>query len=92
MTPFRLDVPQSELDDLRRRLAEARLPDPLPGDGWDTGVPIHYLRTLVDHWLNSFEWRRVEADINRHDRSSPTSTASAFTSFTSDRGTKTRPR
>ncbi|MBL7261955.1 alpha/beta hydrolase [Paractinoplanes lichenicola] len=33
---FRIDVPQRQLDDLRRRLAETRWPAPLPGDGWDT--------------------------------------------------------
>lgn len=46
MPPFRIDVPQPDLDDLRDRLARTRWPRPLPGDGWTRGVPVDYLRDL----------------------------------------------
>ncbi|MBX9246843.1 epoxide hydrolase [Actinotalea ferrariae] len=62
--PFRVDVPQAQLDDLRARLARTRFPTPLPGDDWDTGVPVAYLRTLVDHWENRYDWRAEEARLN----------------------------
>ncbi len=62
ITPFTVEIPQSELDDLRRRLRDARFPVPLPGDGWDTGVPVSYLRTLVEAW-QSFDWRAVESRL-----------------------------
>ena len=38
--PFRIDVPQPDLDDLRDRLARTRWPDQLPGAGWDYGIPL----------------------------------------------------
>lgn len=62
ISPFTVDIPQQELDDLHARLRGARFPSPLPGDGWDTGVPVSYLRTLVEAW-RSFDWRAVESRL-----------------------------
>ena len=39
ITPFSIDIPDEQLDDLHRRLDSTRLGTALPGDGWDTGVP-----------------------------------------------------
>jgi pimeloyl-ACP methyl ester carboxylesterase len=66
ISPFRIDVPPSELDDLAERLRRTRFAGPLPGDGWDTGVPVAYLRELVDHWLVAYDWRAQEAALNEH--------------------------
>ncbi|MFI5780514.1 epoxide hydrolase family protein [Nocardia sp. NPDC051570] len=66
ITPFRIDIPQQQLDDLRTRLDNARWPRPLPGDDWDTGVPTHWLRELVDHWRTGYDWRTAEAQLNSH--------------------------
>ena len=63
ITPFRLDVPEADLVDLRDRLTGTRFPAPLPGDGWDTGVPVSYLRELVRYWHNEYDWRAAEAAI-----------------------------
>jgi len=65
--PFRIDIPQSDLDDLADRLARTRWADDLPGDDpWARGVPASYLRGLVDHWAGSYDWREHEARINEH--------------------------
>ncbi len=64
ITPFRIDVPQTTLDDLQRRLTDARLPAPLPGDGWDTGVPVSWLSGLVDYWRSEYDWRKAEQQLN----------------------------
>ncbi|MBN9795447.1 epoxide hydrolase [Pseudonocardia sp. TMWB2A] len=64
--PFRIDVPQAQLDDLADRLSRTRLPAPLPGDGWDTGVPVSYLAELVAHWRDHYDWRAAEAGINAY--------------------------
>ncbi|MEV6282131.1 epoxide hydrolase family protein [Kribbella sp. NPDC051770] len=64
ITEFRLDIPQSTLDDLQRRLTDARLPMELPGDGWDTGVPVSWLSGLVDYWRTEYDWRKVEQQLN----------------------------
>jgi epoxide hydrolase len=38
--PFRIDIPQAELDDLHDRLGRTRWPDELPGVGWEYGIPL----------------------------------------------------
>jgi epoxide hydrolase len=62
--PFRIEVPQADLDDLRQRLARTRWPDELPGVGWSRGVPLGYLKDLADYWANGFDWRGQEAKLN----------------------------
>ncbi|BCB81946.1 hypothetical protein GCM10022251_52060 [Phytohabitans flavus] len=64
--PFRIDVPQGDLDDLRDRLDRTRWPDELPGVGWDYGVPVEYVRRLVDYWRTGYDWRRWEAELNKY--------------------------
>ena len=52
--PYRIDIPQSDLDDLRQRLGRARWPDELPGVGWDRGRPARLPqgpRRLLGHDL-----------------------------------------
>ena len=62
--PFRLDVPESELDDLRRRLDLVRWPAELPGAEWSRGVPLVYLQDLVAYWRYGYDWRAAEARLN----------------------------
>jgi epoxide hydrolase len=64
ITQYTLDVQQDRLDDLERRLAGTRWPQELPGVGWDYGMPLDYLRGLVDHWRTGYNWRAQEARIN----------------------------
>ncbi|TDD56967.1 epoxide hydrolase [Nonomuraea terrae] len=64
--PFRIDVPQDQIDDLHTRLAAARWPDELPGVGWSRGVPVGYLRELADYWRTGYDWRAHEAALNGH--------------------------
>jgi pimeloyl-ACP methyl ester carboxylesterase len=62
--PFRIQVLEADLDDLRDRLARTRWPDELPGAGWDDGVPPDYLRELAEYWRTSYDWREHEARLN----------------------------
>jgi epoxide hydrolase len=62
--PFRIDVPQADLDDLRDRLARTRWPSELPGVGWSRGVPLGYLKELAEYWRTSYDWRKNEARLN----------------------------
>jgi pimeloyl-ACP methyl ester carboxylesterase len=63
--PFRSDVPQDDLDDLRNRLARTRWPDELPGVGWSYGVSKRYLVELVEHWRVGYDWRKHQARLNQ---------------------------
>ena len=62
--PFRIEVPDSVLDDLRDRLARTRWPDEIPMLGWEYGVPLPCLQGLADHWRTRFDWRAQEARLN----------------------------
>ena len=62
--PFRVAIPQDDLDDLRNRLARARWPTELPGVGWSRGVPLDYLKGLAAYWGADYDWRAQEADLN----------------------------
>ncbi|MEU9898535.1 epoxide hydrolase family protein [Streptomyces phaeochromogenes] len=62
--PFRIDIPQAQLDDLHTRLDLTRWPDELPGVGWEYGASLPYLRELADHWRGAYDWRKHEAALN----------------------------
>ncbi len=77
--PFRVDIPQAELDDLQNRLAHTRWANELPPEpaegrvqtgpvppGWEYGVPLDYVKRLVAYWHNSYDWRVWEAKINSY--------------------------
>ena len=64
--PFRIAVPQAELDDLSERLGRTRWPDEVPGVGWSHGVPLGYLKELAEHWRTAYDWRAHEARLNQH--------------------------
>jgi pimeloyl-ACP methyl ester carboxylesterase len=75
--PLRIDVPQSQLDDLADRLNRVRWANELPADqvtdgiqtgpvqpGWEYGVPLEYVQRLVEYWRNGYDWRTWEARLN----------------------------
>ena len=62
--PFRVDVPQAELDDLRDRLARTRWPDDYEGVSWDYGTDLATMKELTTYWRDGYDWRRQEAYLN----------------------------
>ncbi|MFI6740831.1 epoxide hydrolase family protein [Nonomuraea sp. NPDC050451] len=62
--PFRIDIPQADLDDLKDRLARTRWSRQLPGEGWSRGVPAGHLEELARYWRDGYDWRRHEARLN----------------------------
>ncbi|MFD6389775.1 epoxide hydrolase family protein [Nocardia sp. NPDC060259] len=66
IVPFHIDTAQSDLDDLHRRLTEARWPDQQPGAEWSRGVPVEYLRELAEYWRTTYDWRAAEAELNTY--------------------------
>jgi pimeloyl-ACP methyl ester carboxylesterase len=66
ISAFRIDIPQTDLDDLRERLARTRWGAQLPGADWQRGVPVGYLRELAEYWAGTYDWRAHEAELNAH--------------------------
>src|SRR6478736_4389867 len=64
-TPFRLQVPDETLKDLRERLSRVRWPDEPPVEPWSTGTSVGYMRQLVEYWRDRFDWRAQEEALNR---------------------------
>ncbi len=64
--PYRISVPQADIDDLRQRLARTRWASDLPGTGWERGVPTAYLRELAGYWASGYDWRAQEAALNAY--------------------------
>jgi pimeloyl-ACP methyl ester carboxylesterase len=62
--PFRIDVPEQDLVDLRRRLAATRWPDRETVADDSQGVPLAMLQGLVRYWQTDYDWRNVEARLN----------------------------
>jgi len=62
--PFRIDVPQAVLDDLRERLARTRWPDQAPGAPWAYGADLAYVKELCAYWRERYDWRKHEALLN----------------------------
>lgn len=64
--PFRIDIPQADLDDLHDRLDRTRWPDQIEGTGWDYGVPVEFVKRLAAYWRDGYDWRTWEAKLNAH--------------------------
>ncbi|WP_112240019.1 epoxide hydrolase family protein [Kribbella monticola] len=76
--PFRIDIPQADLDDLQGRLERTRWANELPlqtegavqtgpvPPGWEYGVPVGYVQRLVEAWRTTYDWRAWEARLNEY--------------------------
>src|SRR5579871_3456644 len=62
--PYRVEIPDATLVDLRARLALTRWPDEIAGSGWRYGTNLDFMRRLVAYWSDEFDWRAQEARIN----------------------------
>jgi pimeloyl-ACP methyl ester carboxylesterase len=66
MRPFRVDIAQGALEDLKSRLALTRWPEEVPGLGWSRGVPLDYVKELAEYWRTEYDWRADEALLNSY--------------------------
>jgi pimeloyl-ACP methyl ester carboxylesterase len=62
--PFRIAIPTADLDDLHDRIRRTRWPRSWSDDSWTRGVPVNYLRHLASYWLDHYDWRRAESELN----------------------------
>ena len=63
---FVISVPDEAIDDLHRRLRQARWPDTVAGSGWTYGVDIEWMQAIADYWLNQYDWRAEERALNEY--------------------------
>ena len=61
--PFKIHVSDAELDDLKRRLRAARLPEKETVDDWSQGVPLAYVKDVCQYWAEKYDWRKTEARL-----------------------------
>ena len=62
--PFRIDVPDADLADLRDRLRRTRWPDQETVDDWSQGAPLAWVQDLCQYWASGYDWRAREARLN----------------------------
>ncbi len=62
--PFRIAIPQANLDDLHGRLARTRWIDAEASDGWTYGIDLAYMKELMHYWQQTYDWRKQEAALN----------------------------
>jgi pimeloyl-ACP methyl ester carboxylesterase len=66
LRPFRIAVPQADIDRILRRLRDTRWPDRIEATGWEYGANWNYMKELADYWTTRFDWRKAEAGLNRY--------------------------
>ena len=65
VTPYRIEIPDSDLADLRARLARTRWPEAETVDDWSQGIPLAYVQDLCRYWADGYDWRATEDRLNR---------------------------
>ena len=66
ITPFKIDIPQARLDYIMNRVRTAEWPDkPDVPDAWAYGASYDTMKDVVDHWINKYDWRKQEAELNK---------------------------
>ena len=64
--PFRVDIGDDAIADLRDRLARTRWPHQIADAGWDYGINVPYLRELCEYWRTSYDWSAAQQRLNAH--------------------------
>ena len=63
--PFNVAISDSEIEDLKQRLAKTRWPNPETVPDWSQGVRVENAKSLIDYWEREYDWRRFESELNR---------------------------
>lgn len=68
ITPFKVAIEQSQLDDLQARLRATRWPEKEVVDDWSQGMPLAYAQELAQYWAEDYDWHRWETQLNQWDQ------------------------
>ena len=66
LRPFRVEIPEAELSELRRRIEATRFPDKETVTDFSQGVPAATCQKLARYWATEYDWRKVEARMNAY--------------------------
>jgi pimeloyl-ACP methyl ester carboxylesterase len=66
LRPFRVEVSEADLADMRRRIKATRLPEKEPVSDFSQGVPLATIEKLTRYWANEYDWRKCEARLNAY--------------------------
>jgi epoxide hydrolase len=66
LTPFRVNIPQGIVERILGRVRDAQWPDKLDASDWRYGANWDYMKALAQYWIEQFEWRKAEANLNRY--------------------------
>ena len=62
--PFKVNIPEEAVTDLKERLSRTRYPDELNDENWSYGTSMAYLKELCAYWATEYDWRATEATLN----------------------------
>ncbi|MEZ4333953.1 MAG: alpha/beta fold hydrolase [Myxococcota bacterium] len=65
ITPFEIAIDQTQLDDLKERLARTRWAEAETVDDWSQGIPLAYVKEVCEYWASKYDWRERERRMNR---------------------------
>ncbi len=68
ITPFTIDIPDEQINDLHTRIRNTRWPESECVDDWSQGIPLAYTKELATYWLNEYNWRTCETKLNGFDQ------------------------
>ena len=64
LRPYRVEIPEEQLDDLHDRLRRTRWPEAETVDDWSQGIPLAYVQELCRYWAQDYRWRETERRLN----------------------------
>src|SRR3989441_2682046 len=64
--PFRVNVPEAELVELRRRIVATRLPERETVTDFSQGVQLAFIQALARYWATEYDWRKIESKLNSY--------------------------
>ncbi len=66
-TPFKIEISDADIDDLKNRLRATRFPDAQTtgADDWEQGIPLSYVKEVCEYWSEKYDWRAREAALNK---------------------------
>ena len=68
LVPFKLEIEQEDLDLLQQKLSLSRLPEAETPEDWSQGIPLAYVKEILEYWQTGYDCRRLEARLNEYDQ------------------------